>query len=96
MKTTKIEKNKIWELTYIPKGKKSIGVKWVYKTKYNPSGEVDRFKVRLVAKGCKEKPENTILRCLLLLQGLALQEWLYLCQFKTVGNIFQMDVKSTF
>jgi len=33
-----IEKNKTWELTELPTDKKPIGVKWVYKTKYKPSG----------------------------------------------------------
>jgi len=28
-----IEKNDTWELTDLPKGYKTIGVKWVYKTK---------------------------------------------------------------
>jgi hypothetical protein len=36
-----IEKNDTWELTTLPEGKQPIGVKWVYKTKYNPSGEVE-------------------------------------------------------
>ena len=50
-----IEKNDTWELTTIPPEKKPIGVKWVYKTKYKPTGEVDRFKARLVVKGYKQK-----------------------------------------
>ncbi|CAA7048460.1 unnamed protein product [Microthlaspi erraticum] len=32
-------------------GAKVIGVKWVYKTKLNERGEVDKYKARLVAKG---------------------------------------------
>ena len=36
-----IEKNNTWELTDIPKGQRSIGLKWIYKTKLNESGEVD-------------------------------------------------------
>ncbi|RDX66062.1 putative mitochondrial protein, partial [Mucuna pruriens] len=51
-----IEKNQTWELTDLPGDKRPIGVKWVYKTKYKPSGEIDRFKARLVAKGYKQKP----------------------------------------
>jgi len=51
-----IEKNKTWELTELPADKKSIGVKWVYKTKYKPSGEIDRYKTRLMTKGYKQKP----------------------------------------
>lgn len=46
-----IEKNGTWFLTELPKGAKKKGVKWVYKTKLNEKGEVDKFKARLVAKG---------------------------------------------
>lgn len=51
-----IEKNQTWELAELPKKKKPIGVKWVYKIKYKPNGDIDRFKERLVAKGYKQKP----------------------------------------
>lgn len=30
---------------------KAIGVKWVYKTKLNEDGEVEKYKARLVVKG---------------------------------------------
>ncbi|XP_073121134.1 uncharacterized mitochondrial protein AtMg00820-like [Henckelia pumila] len=50
-----IEKNNTWELTDLPKGQKTIGVKWVYKKKLKENGEVDKFKARLVAKGYKQE-----------------------------------------
>ncbi|KAL0356380.1 UNVERIFIED_CONTAM: Retrovirus-related Pol polyprotein from transposon TNT 1-94 [Sesamum radiatum] len=34
---------------------KTIGVKWVYKTKLKGNGEVDKYKARLVAKGYKQE-----------------------------------------
>ena len=36
-----IEKNNSWELVELPKGQKSMSVKWVYKTKLNKDGGVD-------------------------------------------------------
>ena len=45
-----IEKNDTWDLVDLPNDKNLIGVKWVYKTKVNEKGEIDRFKARLVAK----------------------------------------------
>ncbi len=50
-----IIRNNIWELTELPKGHKTIGVKGIYKTKLNANGEVDRYKARLVAKGYKQE-----------------------------------------
>ena len=44
-----IEKNEVWELeSTLPKGKKVIGTKWVFKSKLNADGEVERYKARLV------------------------------------------------
>lgn len=50
-----IEKNNTWELTSLTKGHKTIGVKWVFRTKVNEKGEIDKHKARLVAKGYKQK-----------------------------------------
>ncbi|KAI4300036.1 hypothetical protein L6164_033455 [Bauhinia variegata] len=46
-----IEKNQPWELVDRPSHKKVIGVKWVYRTKLNPDGSVNKYKARLVVKG---------------------------------------------
>ncbi|KAM1221734.1 hypothetical protein ACFX2J_009352 [Malus domestica] len=46
-----MEKNKVWELAVLPHGAKSIGCKWVFKTKKDSKGEIERYKARLVAKG---------------------------------------------
>lgn len=37
-------KNVTWELTTLPTGAKMIGVKWIYKTKYNKQGNVEKHK----------------------------------------------------
>lgn len=44
MEINSIEKNQTWKLTELPTGAKSIGVKWIYKTKLNELGEVDKHK----------------------------------------------------
>jgi hypothetical protein len=46
-----LDVNATWELVALPKDKKAIGCKWVYKVKHNVDGFVNRYKVRLVAKG---------------------------------------------
>ena len=50
-----IEKNNTWEMCNLPKGHKTIGVKWVFKTKLNKIGEVDKYKACLVVKGYKKQ-----------------------------------------
>ncbi|KAJ0588916.1 putative RNA-directed DNA polymerase [Helianthus annuus] len=46
-----LEQNETWTLEKLPEGKRAIDSKWVYKIKYKPNGEVERYKARLVAKG---------------------------------------------
>ena len=46
-----LETNQTWSLTSLPPGKTPIGYKWVYKIKLRSDGTLERYKVRLVAKG---------------------------------------------
>lgn len=50
-----IEKNNTWRLVELPKGRKPIGLKWVYKVKRNPTGKIVKYKARIVAKGYVQK-----------------------------------------
>ncbi|GKC78912.1 retrovirus-related pol polyprotein from transposon TNT 1-94, partial [Tanacetum coccineum] len=51
-----IKKNNTWELTDRPSDKDVIGVKWVYKVKFNADCSAQRNKARLVAKGYSKQP----------------------------------------
>ena len=43
--------NDTWDLVPLPKGRKLVRCKWVYRTKYASDGSVERLNARLVAKG---------------------------------------------
>jgi hypothetical protein len=91
-----IMENDIWDLVPLPKGKKLVRCKWVYRTKYASDGSVEGNKARLIAKGFSQvegidynetfshvAKMNSI--CLVL-SLLASHKW----------EVHQMDVKSAF
>ncbi|CAI7744868.1 unnamed protein product, partial [Closterium sp. NIES-53] len=86
--------------TILPKGKKLVGVKWVYQVKVKGDGSLDKFKARLVAKGYSQVPgqdynetfvsvaKYTSVRALL---GMAVRMDLYIIQLD-VSNAFLYGV----
>ncbi|GJT99861.1 ribonuclease H-like domain-containing protein [Tanacetum coccineum] len=96
IKWTALLRNDTWEVTDVPKDRKAISSKWVFKIKYKSNGEIDRYKARLVAKGFNQMKgvdfEETFspivkmftVRCLLNLD--VLNCW----------PIYQLDVNSAF
>jgi hypothetical protein len=42
---------KTWDLVELPKDRKVVGCKWVYKLKKGVDGKIERYKAILVAKG---------------------------------------------
>lgn len=85
-----------WKLVDLPANATAIGVKWVFKTKFNEEGRVEKHKARLVAKGYAQRfgiDYNEVfapiarwdtIRVILALA--ASKGW----------NVFQLDVKSAF
>jgi hypothetical protein len=46
-----LHKNEMWDLVKLPSGRKHVGSKWVFKKNMNATGQVEKFKARLVVKG---------------------------------------------
>ncbi|XP_071695376.1 uncharacterized protein [Rutidosis leptorrhynchoides] len=42
-----LNRNNTWILTELPKDRKPVGSKWVYRIKYKSTGEIDRYKARV-------------------------------------------------
>ncbi|KAL4348515.1 hypothetical protein GQ457_17G027250 [Hibiscus cannabinus] len=50
-----MKNNEVWDLVPLPDGVKAIGCKWVFKTKKDSKGNIERYKARLVAKGFTQR-----------------------------------------
>jgi hypothetical protein len=46
-----MDKNEAWDLFELPAGRKFVGIKWLFKKKFNAEGKVDKYKTQLVEKG---------------------------------------------
>uniref|UniRef100_A0ACD5TR82 Uncharacterized protein n=1 Tax=Avena sativa TaxID=4498 RepID=A0ACD5TR82_AVESA len=50
-----IDENQTWALTDLPGTHRAIGLKWVFKVKRDPAGNIVKYKARLVAKGYAQR-----------------------------------------
>ena len=93
---TSLIKNRAWNLVELPKGRKPVGCRWVFKIKHNANGAVERYKARLVAKGYSqeegidyEETFSPVARYTSIRSGLAIANQLDL-------ELHQMDVQTAF
>ena len=50
-----LKESDTWELVNLPEKSRVIGNKWIFNIKRNASGDIEKYKCRLVAKGCSQK-----------------------------------------
>ena len=50
-----IKTNDVWELAELQEGTMFVGCKWVFKTKLDLNGKIERYKAQLVAKRYTQK-----------------------------------------
>ena len=91
-----LRKNGTWILESLPPNRKTISAKWIFKSKLNADGSLNRYKARLVARGFSQVPgldftetfspvvRNESLRCVLAIAASRDME------------IAQFDVKTAF
>lgn len=91
-----IERNQTWELAILPEGIKPIGVKWVFKTKLNENGNVEKFKARLVAKGYAQRHGVDYTEVFAPVARLDTIRTILAIAAEYSWAVFQLDVKSAF
>jgi hypothetical protein len=88
-----LEKNRTWELMDLPQGKQPVGCKWVFTIKHTPEGKVERYKVRLVAKGYTQTYGIDYDETFAPVAKMNSVRTLISCAVNLDWKIYQMDVK---
>lgn len=83
-------------MTELPAGAKKIGVKWIYKTKLNEFGEVDKLKARLVAKGYAQKHGMDYTEVFAPVARMDTLRMIIAVAAQRSWSIYQLDVKSAY
>jgi hypothetical protein len=88
--------NETWKLVTLPKGKKALGNKWVFRVKYNSDGTIEKYKSRLVVKGFLQREGvdyDEIFSPVIRMEALR-----FMLAIATIMNleIHQMDVETAF
>ncbi|XP_017431789.1 uncharacterized mitochondrial protein AtMg00820-like [Vigna angularis] len=91
-----IEKNHMWELVDPPEGVTTIGVKWIFKTKFNENGHVEKYKAGLVAKGYAQRYEVDYKKVFALGSRLDIVRILLALAAQNTWDVFQLDLKEKF
>eukprot|EP00253_Pinus_taeda_P003954 PITA_03954 len=89
-----IERNKTWDLVELPKGNEVVGIKWVYKTKSNAEGKIERHKARLVVKGYKRQYGRDYEETFAPVARMEIMRAVLSIAAQNKWKVYQMDVKS--
>ncbi|KAG8499583.1 hypothetical protein CXB51_006239 [Gossypium anomalum] len=91
-----LEKIGTWEIMELPVGKKIVGCKWVFTTKFKPDGSLDRYKARLVAKGYTQTYRRDYLETFAPVAKLNFVRVLLSIDVNLDWSLQQLDVKNAF
>jgi len=80
----------------LPKGEKSSGFKWTFKKKYHHDGSINKYKIRLVAKGFTQNLNIDYFDIFALLTWVFFIRVLLALATTHKLVIHQMDVKTAF
>jgi hypothetical protein len=91
-----IKKNQTCKLVDLPQEKKVVGLKWVFKIKYNKDGSIQKHKARIVAKGYSQQPGADFTETFAPVARMETIRIILALSTQLQLQVFQLDVKSAF
>ncbi|KAL4379304.1 hypothetical protein GQ457_02G028610 [Hibiscus cannabinus] len=91
-----IKRTSTWELVGVPECKNVVGLKWVFRTKYNADGSIQKHKARLVAKGYSQQQGIEFDETYSLVARLGTVRVVLALDAQLQLSVYQFDVKYAF
>lgn len=91
-----INKNIVQELTDLPSQRKAISCKWVLRKKFKANESLDKYKVRLVAKGFTQQTNVDFIDTYSLVEMFASVRLIMFVIANIDLELHHLDVKTTF
>lgn len=93
---TSIKNNQTWKLVDLPKEKKIVRLKWVFKIKYNEDGSMQKYKAIIVARGYSQQLVVDFSETFAAVARIETIKIVLALSAQHQLQVFQLDVMSTF
>ncbi|GJU59836.1 putative RNA-directed DNA polymerase [Tanacetum coccineum] len=85
-----------WTVCDLPMGRKAVGSKWLWKIKYKSTGEIDRYKARVVAKGFSQRKGFDYLETFSHVVKMSIVRCVLNVAICNGWDLFQLDISNAF
>ncbi|GJU37394.1 ribonuclease H-like domain-containing protein [Tanacetum coccineum] len=91
-----INRNNTWTICDLPEGRKAVGSKWLWKIKYKSTGEIERYKARVVAKGFSQREGFDYLETFCHVVKMSTVRCMLNVAICNGWDLFQLDINNAF